>query len=83
MPSAERLNAVARKVATWIEEESLDLFLGSGLSIQAGYEGWDDLVTPLLHEIDITDVSLDPIVAAQFFVNECSGTRIRLEEHVR
>lgn len=57
------------------------LFVGAGLSIQAGHPSWDQLMRPLTDELGLTD-GHDLTLAAEYFEHAPSGGRARLEGHL-
>ena len=64
-------------------EGNAALFVGAGLSLDAGLPGWADLLNPLRSECDVPDELSDlPLVAEYIGVNVRDGGRDRLEHHI-
>lgn len=61
------------------------LFIGSGLSVEAGYPSWEELLNPFIEELglDIKKVHhTDLPTLAQYYVNKC-GSRTKLVERIK
>ena len=60
-----------------IEDGNAALFAGAGLSIDAGYVDWKNLLTPLANELGLNlDLEQDLVSVAQFFRNSNNRNRI-------
>jgi len=60
-----------------IEDGNAALFAGAGLSIDAGYVDWKNLLTPLAKELGLNlDLEQDLVSVAQFFRNSNNRNRI-------
>ena len=63
-----------------IDAGQASLLIGAGLSVGAGYPGWDELLDPIAAEFGVP-VMRDQTVRAQYIENQPEG-RERLGEHV-
>tara|TARA_Y100001968_G_scaffold333585_1_gene397408 strand:- start:801 stop:2228 length:1428 start_codon:yes stop_codon:yes gene_type:complete len=60
-----------------IEDGNAALFAGAGLSIDAGYVDWKNLLTPLADELELNlELEQDLVSVAQFFRNRNNRNRI-------
>jgi hypothetical protein len=68
-----------RAYAEFLEQGSAGLFIGAGLSMQAGYPSWLDLVRDMAEEIGL-DATREPDLPSvvQYFLNKSGKTRTRL-----
>ncbi|CAM5708332.1 hypothetical protein MAUB1S_05201 [Mycolicibacterium aubagnense] len=64
-------------------EGNAALFVGAGLSLDAGLPGWSDLLNPLRSECDVPAELTDlPLVAEYIGTDAREGGRDRLEHHI-
>lgn len=64
-------------------EGNAALFVGAGLSLDAGLPGWSDLLNPLRSKCDVPDELTDlPLVAEYITSDVRDGGRDRLEHHI-
>lgn len=64
-----------------VDRHAAALFVGAGLSMQAGLPGWDALVKPLAAEIGAEQVTDMPLVA-EYYEQNAGGKRPALESHL-
>lgn len=64
-----------------IEEENAAVFAGAGLSMDAGFVNWSDLLKPIAEDIDL-DIKreTDLVTLAQYYSNENLGNRHKLNQ---
>lgn len=52
-------------------DENLSLFVGAGISIEAGYPAWQNLLAPCLKQLKLSNIKdIDLFKLAQYYVNE-------------
>lgn len=78
MDALELVNRFGRQV----DASSATVFVGAGLSIAAGYPGWEQLVEPLREDLGIAPIQDLPQLA-QYFADTAPGGREHLEGRVR
>lgn len=70
--------------AQWLEQGSAALFVGAGLSRQAGYPDWRALLKEIAHELNINlDQEHDLASVAQWYVNRTGRQKTRIAQTVR
>jgi SIR2-like domain len=64
-----------------VDRHVASIFIGAGLSMQAGLPGWGELIKPLADSIGAGHIA-DMALAAEYFVQTAPGGRAVLEQHV-
>lgn len=66
-----------------LREKNVCVFAGAGLSKQAGYVNWPDLLRDIADEIGLSvDVEHDLISLAQYHVNESGGSKAKIVKKI-
>jgi len=66
-----------------IREDNAAIFSGAGLSASAGYVNWRELIRPIAQELRLdVDKESDLVAVAQYYCNENSGNRHRLNQAI-
>lgn len=79
MPNDELISALAKSLVN----EQLSLFVGAGLSIDAGMPSWKELLRPIAVELGLNvDKETELTTLAQFYVNHHSNNRGALNSHI-
>lgn len=66
-----------------IREDNAAIFAGAGLSASAGYVNWRELLRPIAQELRLdVDKESDLVAVAQYYCNENSGNRHRLNQAI-
>ena len=75
-------NLLIRELTKELKEENLAVFAGAGLSAPAGFVSWTELLRPVAEELRLdVDKEVDDLVSlAQYYINENSGNRGRLNQ---
>ena len=65
-----------------LREQNLAIFAGAGLSVPAGYVGWNKLLEPIAEELklDIEQEASNLVALAQYYANENAGNRGHLNQ---
>lgn len=64
-----------------LEESNLAIFAGAGLSVQAGFVNWSELLKPIAEEIDLDiDKETDLVTLAQYHCNCNQSNRGKLNQ---
>ena len=76
-------NIFIRDILQELEEENVAIFAGAGLSMPAGYVGWEELLKPIAEELNI-DIKkeYDLVSLAQYYLNENGGHRSELNRRL-
>lgn len=79
MPNEELISDLAKSLVN----EQLSLFVGAGLSIDAGMPCWKELLRPIATELGLNiDKEAELTTVAQFYVNHHSNNRGALNSHI-
>lgn len=66
-----------------IREDNAAIFSGAGFSASAGYVNWRELIRPIAQELRLNvDKESDLVAVAQYYCNENSGNRHRLNQAI-
>ncbi|WP_197378061.1 SIR2 family protein [Ralstonia pseudosolanacearum] len=73
-----------KEYAQWLEQGTGAVFVGAGLSRQAGYPGWHGLLTEIAAELQI-DLSQEHDLAgvAQWYINKSGRQRTRIAQIIK
>lgn len=72
-----------KEYSQWLEQGSAALFVGAGMSRQAGYPDWRDLLKEIAHELDIDLASEHDLAGvAQWHINRTKGQRTRISQSI-
>ncbi|MFY9072893.1 SIR2 family protein [Aliarcobacter butzleri] len=76
-------NIFIRDILQELEGENVAVFAGAGLSMPAGYVGWEELLKPIAEELNI-DIKkeYDLVSLAQYYLNENGGHRSELNRRL-
>jgi Sir2- and TIR-associating SLOG family/SIR2-like domain len=81
MAKNKNIESFIKEYSKALDDRTAALFVGAGMSISAGYKGWEELVAEICQELNL-DVKRenDFITLAQFYVNENNGTKQKLTQ---
>jgi NAD-dependent SIR2 family protein deacetylase len=69
-------------LADELQSGDVTLFVGAGLSRNAGIPLWDELMLPLANELALNHNSVDPITVAQYYSDAHAQGRYLLNSHI-
>jgi hypothetical protein len=73
-----------REYAQWLEQGTGALFIGAGLSMQAGYPDWRSLLREIAEELEVdVDQEHDLAGVAQWHINKAGKQRTRIAQVVK
>jgi hypothetical protein len=78
---AEDIEGRYPALADELRSGDVTLFAGAGLSRNAGFPLWDELMLPLANELGL-DHEIDPIVVAQYYTDAHAQGRYLLNSHI-
>lgn len=75
-------NRLVKNLTKELSEQNLAIFAGAGLSVPAGYVGWNKLLEPIAEELklDIEQEASNLVALAQYYANENAGNRGHLNQ---
>lgn len=82
MATQEAKNRLIRTLSQELQEESLALFAGAGLSAAVGFVNWVELLRPIAEELnlDIEKEKADLVSLAQYHLNTNGANRSKLNQ---